>query len=151
MFRFTSVTVNGDIEHDDSQYTEKGHSTYPGTMGDHGLWEMGGGGGGRRRGWKEERMEGGRGWKEERRMEGGEDGRRERMEGGEDGRRERMEGEDGRRERMEGGEDGRRRGYSSSIKGDLVTISHAARDQSCCLLPELWHKFLPISVETQEK
>ena len=76
LFWFTSVTVNGEIEQDDSHYTENGHSTYPGTMGDHGLWEMG--------------------------------GRRE-----------------GRRERREGG-----RGYSSSIEGDLVMNSHAARDQS---------------------
>ena len=58
LFRFTSVTVNGEIEQDDSHYTENDHSTYPGTMGDHGLWETGGGGGrreGRRREGKEER------------------------------------------------------------------------------------------------
>ena len=55
LFWFTSVTVNGEIEQDDSHYTENGHSTYPGTMGDHGLWEMGGRREGRRREGKEER------------------------------------------------------------------------------------------------
>ena len=37
-------------------------------------------------------------------------------------------------------------GTVSSIEGDWVTI----RDWPCCRLPELWHKFLPISVETGE-
>ena len=63
MFWFTSVTVKCEVEQDDAQYTEKGHSTYPGTMGNHGLWEGEG----------EEKREGGE--KEERR-EGGEQGRR---------------------------------------------------------------------------
>ena len=87
MFRFTSVAVKYKIEENDSQYTENGHSTYPGTMGDHGLWE---GEGGRERmggGEKEERRKGG-GWKE-RRKGGGEKGRR--REGGKKGR-ERGEG-----------------------------------------------------------
>ena len=76
MFQFTSVTVNSEIEQDDSHYTENGHSTYPGMMGDHGLWKMGeGGGGGKRRkegAEKEERRR--REGKEERREEGKRDG-----------------------------------------------------------------------------
>ena len=51
MFWFTSVTVKCEVEQDDAQYTEKGHSAYPGTMGNHGLWEGEGEG--------EERREGG--------------------------------------------------------------------------------------------
>ena len=53
MFGFTSVTVNDEIEQDDSHYTEYGHCIYLGMIGDHGLGRWGGGGG-----W-EERMEGG--------------------------------------------------------------------------------------------
>ena len=71
LFRFTSVTVNSEIEQDDSHYTENGHSTYPGTMSDHGLWEIGGGGGGGGR--REGRRREGRGRREgkEERREGG--------------------------------------------------------------------------------
>ena len=77
MFRFTSVAVKCKIEENDSQYTENGHSTYPGTMGDHGLWEGEEGEDGRRREGKEERREGG---ERGRRREGGKKGR-ERGEG----------------------------------------------------------------------
>ena len=75
MFRFTSVAVKCKIEENDSQYTENGHSTYPGTMGDHGLWEGEEGEDGRRReGREEERREGG---EKGRRREGKEERRRE--------------------------------------------------------------------------
>ena len=66
LFRFTSVTVNGEIEQDDSHYAENDHSTYPGMIGDHGLGIWGEGEG--------EEGRGGEG--EEERMEGGEKGRR---------------------------------------------------------------------------
>ena len=39
LFRFASVAVNGEVEQDNPHYTENGHSTYPWTMGDHGLQE----------------------------------------------------------------------------------------------------------------
>ena len=61
LFRFTSVTVNGEIEQDDSHYAENDHSTYPGMIGDHGLgiWGEGEGEEGRGGEGEEERMEGG--------------------------------------------------------------------------------------------
>ena len=89
LFRFISVTVNDEIEQDDSHYTEYGHCIYPGKIGDHCLGR-----------WGEE------GWV------GGEDGRRRE---GEHERRERgrrREGEQKRRERgsrREGKEEGGKR------------------------------------------
>ena len=77
MFQFTSVTVNSEIEQDDSHYTENGHSTYPGMMGDHGLWEMGEGGGGVGGGGEKRRKEGAE--KEGRRREGKEERGMERV------------------------------------------------------------------------
>ena len=52
LFGFTSVTVNDEIEQDDSHYTEYGHCIYPGMIGDHGLgrWGVGGEDGRRRKG-----------------------------------------------------------------------------------------------------
>ena len=65
------VTVNSEIEQDDSHYTENGHSTYPGMMGDHGLWEMGEGVGGGGGGGEEKEGRSREGREEEERREGG--------------------------------------------------------------------------------
>ena len=69
LFWFTSVTVNDEIEQDDSHYAENDHCIYPGMIGDHGVgrWEEGGwvgGEDGRMREGEQERREGGRGREE---------------------------------------------------------------------------------------
>ena len=74
LFQFTSVTVNGEIEQDDSHYAQNDHSTYPGMIGDHGLGIWGEGEGEEGKGGEGEEGRGGEG--EEERMEGGEKGSR---------------------------------------------------------------------------